>query len=171
MAVAQSTQAIQTNFGDIVQRGVAGYQRAQALEDARQQREYDRQLEFEDRYGLDESLFQLEDTEFRTLNDATTEALAQARDRYYDVYKALQKDPTNVDLKKRLGKVRNFVTTMGQSHQKMMEMGQNYLQKVQEGKISGVDEDNWREQLEAYDEGRVRVMMDARKMVEGLGCE
>lgn len=161
MAIAQPTQATQTNFGDIVQRGVAGVQRAQALEDQRREREQQRQLEFEDRYGIPEELFQLEDTEFRTVNDATTEALSIARDRYYDVYKALQKDPTNIDLKKRLGKIKNFVTTMGQSHQKMMDMGQNYLQKVQEGSISGVDEDNWREQLEAYDEGRVRVMMDA----------
>lgn len=161
MAVAQPTQAVQTNFGDIVQQGVANYQRAQALEDQRQQAEYERQLEFEDRYGIDESLFQLEDTEFRTVNDATTEALAQARDRYYDVYKALQKDPTSVELKKRLGKIRNFVTTMGASHNKMLELGQSYLQKVQEGGISGVDEDTWRQQLEAYDEGRIRVMMDA----------
>lgn len=161
MAVAQPTQATQTNFGDIVQRGVSNYQRAQAFEDQRRQAEIDRQNEFEDRYGLDESLFQLEDTEFRTVNDATTEALAQARDRYYDVYKALQKDPTNVDLKKRLGKIRNFVTTIGASHEKMAAMGEEYLKKVQEGTISGVDEENWREQIEAYDNGRIRVMMDA----------
>jgi len=161
MATGNPTQAIQTNFGAIVQQGASTFAQNAERKRVQAERDYQKQLQFEDRYGIDESLFNLEDTEFRTVNDTTTEALSMARDRYYDVYKALQKDPTNLDLKKRLGKIKNSVTNIGMSHQKMQALGEDYLKKIQNDEISGVDEEDWQTKLEAADEGRVAINYDA----------
>lgn len=168
MAVTQTTQASGTNFGDIVQRGVAGVQRAQAMEDARREREYQRQLEFEDRYGLPEELLTLEDSGLRTVDDVTTEAMSQARDRYYKVYKELQKDPTNVDLKKRLARIKSTVGTLGMNHQKMVELGQKYVEMLANDQVSGVDEEDIRQMISGYDRGDVKVHFDENDQLEYL---
>jgi hypothetical protein len=158
--LAQATQPIQEDFGGIVQQGIGMVQQAQENARLKEEARHKKLLEFEDRYGIPEEKFQLEDTQFRTVNDVTTEALAQARDRYYDVYKALQQDPTNIDLKKRLGKIKNTVTQLGSTHQKFMALGEDYLAKIENDEISGVDEEDWREKLEAADEGRLAVTYD-----------
>lgn len=160
MAVAQPTQAIQTNFGDIVQRGVSNVQAAEERAYQRQEQERQKALDFEDRYGIPEELFQLEDTEFRTLNDVTTESLSMARDAYYEAYKALEKDPTNVELKKKLGKIKNTVSVLGMNHEKMKALGEKYVKMLAEDKVSGVYEDEVKNMLEGYDKGLVKTKFD-----------
>ena len=154
------TQAITEDFGGMAQQGAAMLNQQKLQQEAKADRDYQKKLDFEDRYGLDESLLQMGDTEFRTVNDVTTEAVSTFRDRYYDVYKQLEQDPTNLELKKRLSKIKSSVTNMKQSHEKIRAIGEDYLAKIEAGEISGVDEEEWKAILEATDKGRVKVNMD-----------
>lgn len=154
------TQAVSTDFGDIMNEGLSRLERNQQTQRLEEEKRLKREQEFEDRYGIDESLYVLPDTEFRTVNDATTEAVSLYRDRYYDIYKELKKDPNNIELKKKLGNVTNSVKRMKASHEKMKEIGENYLTMLENDELSGVDEDKWREILEATDEGRLKINLD-----------
>ena len=89
------TQAVSTNFGDIMRQGQAEARAVRSERRLEQQLVDKRRKEFKDEWGIDEDLFNLDDTEFRTVNDATTEALHKYRDRYYDVYKQLEKEPVS----------------------------------------------------------------------------
>lgn len=162
------TTAPTTNFGDIMNQGLNRLDRNQEKARLEEERKRQRDLEFEDRYGIPEDLFVLEDTEFRTVNDATTEAVSLYRDRYYDIFKQLKQDPNNVDLKKRLGSVQNSVKRMRASHDKIKAIGEEYLEKLVNDQISGVDEEVWRERLEATDEGRVKVNLDENDNMQYL---
>lgn len=162
------TTAPSVNFGDIMNQGLNRLERNQERQRLEEERKRQRDIEFEERYGIDEDLFVMEDTEFRTVNDATTEAVSLYRDRYYDIYKQLKSDPNNVDLKKRLGAVQNSVKRMKASHEKIKAVGEEYLEKLANDQISGVDEDRWRERLEATDEGRVKVRLDENDNMQYL---
>lgn len=154
------TQAITEDFGGIAQQGVNQLIAKKEREAASVEAERKRNQEFEDRYGINEDDYVLEDTEFRTVNDATTEAVSQYRDRYYDIFNQLKNDPNNLELKKRLGNVTNSVKRMKASHDKIQQIGEDYLAKLEADGLSGVDEDKWREILEATDEGRLKVKLD-----------
>lgn len=151
------TQAVTEDFGGIVQQGLSIY-------DAKRQRDEDekekKRKEFDEKFGIEEDLYVLPDTEFRSVNDATTEAMSKYRDRYYDVFKELQADPNNLELKKKLGNITNSVKRMRAAHDKFMTMGQQGLDMIANDSMSGVDEDTWREQLEAFDEGRIQIRLD-----------
>ncbi|WZE63590.1 hypothetical protein PANI_CDS0071 [Maribacter phage Panino] len=162
------TQAANVDFGGIMNQGLDRLAQNQERERIAQEREIKRNQEFEDRYGIDESLFQLEDTEFRTVNDTAIEAVSLYRDRYYDVYKQLKADPNNVDLKKRLGNISNSVKRLSDSNQKIKAIGDKYIIMLQDDKLSGVDEDRWRDQLEATEDGRVKVSMDDKDNMQYL---
>lgn len=154
------TQAVTTDFGNIMNQGLDRL--AQNEEKARleQERQDQKNKEFEDRYGIDESLYTIEDTEFRTVNDATTEALAMFRDRNYEIFKQLKENPNDIDLKKRLGSITNSVKRMRASHDKIKQVGEEYLARLEADQLSGVDEEAWRERLEATDEGRIKINAD-----------
>ncbi len=158
---ANPTQAANVDFGGIMNQGLQRLDAKKEQERLAAEREEKKRLDFEDRYGIDEELFTLEDTEFRTVNDTATEAVSLYRDRYYDVYQQLQEDPTNLQLKKRLGKIKGSVTKLGQSTTKIKEIGEEYLEMMKNDELSDVDEARWREILESTDEGRVKVQMDA----------
>ena len=158
--IAQPTQAIQEDFGGIVQQGVATIQATQERERLKKEAEYQKMLDFEDRYGIDESLWQLENTGVRTVDDVTTEALAKSRDAYYETYKALQKDPTNLELKKKLGRIKNSVTQMGKTHEKFIGLSEEFLTKLENDEVSGVDEEELTNLLTGVDEGRVSMQYD-----------
>jgi hypothetical protein len=162
------TTAVTEDFGGIVQQGVALMQAEKERQRLEEERKRKQQQEFEDRYGIEEDLYFLEDTEFRTVNDATIEALSKYRDRYYDVYTELKKDPNNDDLKKRLGAITNSVKRLRAAHDKFLKLGQEGLQMIAEDRMSGVDEENWRQQLEAFDEGRLRVRLDEKDNMQFL---
>tara|TARA_R110000822_G_scaffold36734_12_gene103239 strand:- start:5944 stop:7518 length:1575 start_codon:yes stop_codon:yes gene_type:complete len=160
MATGNPTQAIQTNFGQIAQQGVAQVQQAQALEDQRKEAKYKKMQDLEDRYGIPAEDFMLEDTEFRTLNDVQTEAMSGARDKYYDVFKKLEQDPTNVGLKKQLSRIKGSVGAIQSTHEKFMALGEEYVTKMENDEISGVDEDDLFEKLQAVEKGRYKIRWD-----------
>lgn len=162
------TEAITEDFGGIAMQGAQMLNQQLQQNKINEDKEYQKKLDFEDRYGLNESLFQLEDTEFRTVNDATTEALSLYRDRYYDVYKQLEEDPTNLGLKKRLGKIKNSVTMMGQANTKMQAIGADYLAKIEAGEISGVDADDWQAKIEATEKGNLKINVDENDSLQLL---
>lgn len=154
------TQAITEDFGGIAQQGVSMLNAKKQREAAKLEAKRLRDQEFEDRYGINEDDYILDDTEFRTVNDATTEAVSQYRDRYYDIYQQLKEDPNNLELKKRLGNVTNSVKRMRSSHDKIKQIGEDYLAKLEADGISGVDEERWRNILEATDEGNLKIKLD-----------
>jgi hypothetical protein len=158
--LAAPTEAIREDFGGIVQQGVAGIQAQQEKERLKKEADYKKMLDFEDRYGIDESLFQLEDTAFRTVNDVKAEAISFTRDAYYDTYKELQKDPMNLDLKKKLGRIKNSVVQLGTTHEKFVALGEDYMERLKNDQISGVDEDEVRDLLTSYDKGLVKMEYD-----------
>lgn len=162
------TTPVTTDFGGIVQQGVQGILQQREKQRLEQERQDQKRQEFEDRYGIEEDLYVLPDTEFRTVNDATTEALSQYRDRYYDVYKALQRNPNDIELKKRLGNITNSVKRMRASHEKFVELGDQGLQMIAEDRMSGVDEDRWREQVQGYDEGKFAIRLDEQDNMQFL---
>lgn len=147
--------AVTEDFGGNARQGVRDYLYLQQLQAQQAERKRQAQQDLEDRWGIDESLYQLPDTEFRSLNDVTTEALSYYRDSYYETYKKLQKDPTNLELKKELGRISNVATMMKTGHQAMAKRGQEGLLMLENDEISGVDEERWREQMESYDDARV----------------
>lgn len=114
--------------------------------------------EFDKKYGINEEDYYLGDTEFRSVNDASLEAMNLYRDKHYDIYKKLQKDPNNINLQKEYGKIKNSVRLLKEVHGKMKMIGEDYLKKINDGRISGVHEDKWQSVLEAYDEGRIKVV-------------
>lgn len=154
------TRAANVDFGGIMNQGLDRLAQNQERERLAVERQDKKNQEFEDRYGIDESLYVLEDTEFRTVNDTATEAVSMYRDRYYDVFTQLKDDPNNIDLKKRLGKITNSVKKLSASNNKMKEIGDKYVTMLENDQLSGVVEDNWREILEATEDGRVKVQMD-----------
>lgn len=162
------TRAVSTDFGAIAQQGAQNFIAQQERERLAEERERQRLQEFEDRYGIDESLYVMDDTEFRTVNDATTEALSTYRDRYYEVYKELQKNPNNLELKKKLGNISNSVERMRGTHEKFLKMGEDGIKMISEDRMSGVDEETWKEQLEAFDEGRIKVKLDEKDNMQYL---
>lgn len=168
MAIATTTQPIQTDFGNIAARGVQQVQQAQQLEEQKKEREYQKMLDLEDRYGIPEEDFSLPDTEFRTLDDITTEITSQARDRYYDVFKKLQKDPQNPELKKQLGRLKGSIGQVRATHEKFMALGEDYLAKLEADKISGVDEDDLMEKLQAVESGRYKLRFDDNDRIQVL---
>ncbi len=154
------TTAANVDFGGIMNQGLDRLVQNKERDRLAAEREAKRNQEFEDRYGINEDDYVLEDTEFRTVNDTATEAVSMYRDRYYDVYTQLKADPNNIQLKKRLGKISNSVKSLSASNNKIKEIGEQYVAMMEEDKISGVDEDKWREVLEATEDGRVKVSMD-----------
>lgn len=160
MAIATTTQAIQTDFGRIAQQGAQQIQQSQLLEEQRQERQYNKMQDLEDRYGIPPEDFTLEDTEFRTLNDVQAEAMSSARDSYFDVYKQLEKDPTNVDLKKKLSRIKGSVASIRAANEKFMTLGEEYLTKLENDEISGVDEDDLFKNLQAIEKGRYKQRFD-----------
>ncbi len=156
------TQAVTTDFGSIMERGLNRAARNRAEQRLVEDREEAKKKRFRDEFGIPEEEFMLEDTEFRSINDVSTEAVGQYRDLYYDTYKQLEKDPNNIDLQKKLGNIRNSVKKMKATHGKFVEMGEKGLKMLSEGKMSGVDEKDWQAKIEAYDEGRVKVRVDDR---------
>lgn len=160
------TQGITEDFGGIVQQGM---NQLIAGDERRRQREKERQeqlAEMEEKYGLPEDMLYLDTTEFRSVNDASTEAMSQYRDRYYEVYKMLQNDPSNLMLKKRLQSIKGGVMQLKSVHEKMKAMGEKYLEAVANDQVSEVHAEQWREALEAYDEGRIRVHLNDKDIVQ-----
>lgn len=162
------TEAITEDFGGIVQQGIAQINQQRELERQRQQQEQDRLSEFQDKYALPEELLHLDTTEFRSVNDASVEAVAQYRDRYYDVFKQLQNDPTNLQLKKRLSSLKSGIMQLKSVHGKMKGLGEQYLEAVANDQVSEVQAERWRQELEAYDEGKVRVRVNDNDHLELL---
>jgi hypothetical protein len=158
------TQAIQTDFGDIMNQSLSRadtLRREKKAEDEVLRKEKLAQTEkFRDTYGFDEDLMVLQDSEFRTLNDATTQTMHKLRDRYYDVFKQLEQTPNDLEGKKRLGKITSSIKNIRQSYEKMQLMGEDYKKKLAEGKLSGVHEKKWQEILEATDQGTLNIQLD-----------
>ena len=157
---ANPTQPVNVNFRGIMNQGLDRLAQNQERDRIAAEREAKKNQEFEDRYGINEDLFFLEDTEFRTVNDTATEAVSMYRDRYWDVFTQLKKEPNNLQLKKRLGKINNSVKHLSAANQKIKETGEKYIEMLENDQVSGVDEDKWREVLEATEDGRVKVNMD-----------
>jgi len=162
------TQAVSTNFGDIAQRGLDNAARVRQERRIDQERQYKKFKDFQDQYGIDESQFVLDDTFSRTLNDTVTEALSNYRDRLYDVHVQLQQDPTNVDLKKRFGKIQNSVKKIGMVHEKFKEYGTKGLEMLENDQISGVDEDAWTSRVSKYENMNVGVNINDKDDMEIL---
>jgi len=159
-AALQSSRPNNVDYGDIASNLQESFRRDR--QEALQNEEIKRRRlnDLEDRFGINEDDYVLEGTEFRTVNDAATESVSLLRDEYYNTYKQLQADPTNIELKKKLGKLSNGAKSLKQTNEKFKEIGEQYVTALGEDQISGVDETEWKERLEAYDEGRVKTKLD-----------
>lgn len=154
------TQAITEDFGGIARQSVQDFEAKKERDYLNQERKYQKDLQLEDRYGIVDEDYILPDTEFRTLNDTTTELMSQYRDMHWDTFEKLKQNPNDDNLKKKLGKINGSVKQMGMAHKKMVALGDEFITLLKEDKLSGVDEDNYRERLEAYDEGRIKGKVD-----------
>ncbi len=151
---------IQEDFGNnLTQAENQGfrYRREQRLIDELDRK---RRKDFEDKYAINPDDYFLESTEFRTVNDVGREAIHQIRDRMFEIKGRLNKNPNNLELQKQWDKLSYSIKALKDGHAKFKDIGTNYLELVEDDAISGLDEDVWRGRLEAYDEGRLKVMLD-----------
>jgi FMN phosphatase YigB (HAD superfamily) len=111
------TQAPNVDFGQVVRQGVQDIITQQDKIKAEKERQEAKRAELYDKYGFDEELAVLPDSEFRTANDAALEAVSKLRDRYYDVYKQLEGNPNNIELRKRLGNITNNIKRLKATHE------------------------------------------------------
>jgi hypothetical protein len=157
------TIAAPADFGAIVRQGTQDILAQQELKRQREEREQERVRKLFDDYGFDESLAQLEDTEFRTLDDSFKESVFKLRDNYYDTLQELKnvKDPVQeMQVKKRLGNINNSISVLKGSHDKMGTLLQDMTEKLQNDELSGVEEEKLSKILNSWDNGLVKVEFD-----------
>ena len=125
-----------------------------------EEQERQRNKDFQDKYSIDPNEYFLENTEFRTVNEVGREAIHQIRDKIFDLKKKLRTNPNNLGLQKQWDKLQYSIKALKDGHQKFKTVGDEYLKSIENDEISGLDENKWKDRLEAYDEGRIRVKID-----------
>jgi hypothetical protein len=154
------TQAVTEDFGGIMERGLDRLARNKETARLEAERAEAKSAAFEEKFGIDESQFVLDDTEFRDVNDAATEAVSLYRDRMWEVKTQLKNDPNNDVLKKRLGKIGNSVKRLGAANNKIKELGDQFVTMLENDEISGVDEERIQNMLESVERGDIKIHMD-----------
>jgi hypothetical protein len=156
---ANPTTAANVDFGAIMNQNLDRLALNQERDRLAAEREAKRNQEFEDKYGINEDQYVLEDTQFRDINDAATEAVSLLRDRRWKVYQELKQNPSDEN-KKRLGKIDNSVKKLSASNQKMAELSETFVTMLENDEISGVDEDRIRNMIESVERGDIKVHLD-----------
>lgn len=161
------TQAADADFGGIMQRGLDYQMRRRAEDNAKQESQRKRQKELQDQFNIDSSLFSLDNTEFRSINDAGVEIMSTLRDSYYDLQQELATNPST-EVKKNLAKVNSHVSNIRSIHERFVDMSKKGLKMIEEGKLSKVDEDRWQELVESYEKGLIKVRQNDQYDLEIL---
>lgn len=151
-------------FNDALNKQLATEERARLSKE----REAKRISELQDRFGIDENLFVLPNTEFRTVNDATSEIIGLYRDKFHEVFNELQKNPSDTSLLKRRGNIINSVKRLKLTHDTIKKRGEELLEMVEKDEISGLDEDRWREIMESTSNGEMSIKLDDKDQIEIL---
>ena len=154
------TQAANVNFGNIMNQELSRLAQNQERSRLNEERARKRNLEFQDRYGINEDQYILEDTAFRDLNDVATEAVSMLRDKRWELFSALKKDPNNDILKKRMGKVDSSVKRLKASNDKIKQLGDQFISMLENDEVSGVDEERIEKMLKSVERGSIKVHMD-----------
>ena len=154
------TQAVTEDFGGMYLDAVQTQKQDEERKRLEEERKQARKDKFSEKYGINEDDYVLPDTEFRTINDVGLEAITQYRDLRYDVEKEFENDPTNMELKKKLGNIDNAAKRLKQATLSIQKVGEKYLKMMDEDKISGLHENKWRDILVGHDTGNMKVKID-----------
>lgn len=125
----------------------------------REQRKKEADDEFKNKYNIDPDKYTIDPSEFRNADVVGREAMSQVRDQLYETRNKLKEDPNNVELQKQWDKLNASAKYLQQGHQKYIDLGKEMLKKEEANGISGLDS-KWRERLEAYDAGRIKVRIE-----------
>jgi hypothetical protein len=153
------TTAANVDFGAIANQGFDRLAQNQELDRQEAEREATKNQELSEKYGINEDLYMLERTEFRDINDVGTEAVSLLRDRRFEVFSQLQKDPS-LENKKKLGKIDSSVKKLSASNTKIKELGEQFVTMLESDEVSGVDEERIQAMLESVERGDIKVHLD-----------